>query len=216
MPKDAAIKLPERHLGLVPAQEKRPDSGLYAKLRALVEKNIDVRRLIKISRQAPVNLSFPLARRPWLGFQMAQATKAACLPAGRESRLLDSLQVTIAIARDKAFNFYYQDNLDILKSLGARLVEFSPLKDKSLPPGIDGLYIGGGYPELFAAQLSANIRMRKAILQYAGEGLPIYAECAGLMYLVNKIVDFRVRPFQCAGFLIVRRLWPTSAKPWGI
>mgnify|MGYP001570913838 CR=1 FL=1 len=175
--KEIGIKLSERHLGLVSAGEKKPDAGLYAKLRALVERNIDVRGIVKISKQAPglaaINLSFP--------------------------RKADTLQVTIAIARDKAFNFYYQDNLDILKRSGARLVEFSPLKDKSLPPGIDGMYIGGGYPEFFAAQLSANIRMRKAVLEYARQGLPIYAECGGLMYLVKNIIDFQGRAFPMAG-----------------
>lgn len=177
LPKDAGIKLPERHLGLVPAKEKWPGAGLYAKLRALVEKNIDVRGLIKISRQAP-------------------GLTAVNLPSPRRA---EALQVTIAIARDKAFNFYYQDNLDTLEMLGARLAEFSPLKDKYLPPGINGIYIGGGYPELFAAQLSANIRMRKSVLQYAREGIPIYAECGGLMYLVNKIVDFKAKAFPMCG-----------------
>ena len=177
LPKDAGIKLPERHLGLVPAGEKKPDAGLYAKLSALVEKNIDIRSIIKISKQAPgftkVNLSFP--------------------------RKADALQVTIAVARDKAFNFYYQDNLEILKALGARLVEFSPLKDKSLPAGIDGMYIGGGYPELFAAKLAENNRLKEEILKYAKLGLPIYAECGGLMYLVKNIIDFHGRAFSMAG-----------------
>ena len=187
LPKDAGIKLPERHLGLVPAGEKKPDAGLYAKLSALVEKNIDIRRIIKISKQAPgfakVNLSFP--RQP----------KAGPLPAEkRESR-----QVTIAVARDKAFNFYYQDNLDMLKALGARLMEVSPLKDKSLPAGIDGMYIGGGYPELFAAKLAENNRLKEEIFKYAKQGLPIYAECGGLMYLVKNIIDLHGRAFSMAG-----------------
>ena len=181
LPKEAGIKLPERHLGLVPAGEKRPDSGLYDKLRALVEKNIDVRRIVKISRQAG-NLHICRDRTLFCPYSFVRKT-----------------EVTIAIARDKAFNFYYQDNLDILKSLGARLVEFSPLKDKSLPSGIDGLYIGGGYPELFAAQLSANRRMRKSILRYAGEGLLIYAECGGLMYLVKNIINFQGKSFPMVG-----------------
>ncbi len=183
LPKEAGIKLPQRHLGLVPAQEKRIDTGLYAKLGALVEKNIDVRGIIKISKQSPelaaVNLSFP-------GLT-------------GESIRLSCRQVTIAIAKDKAFNFYYQDNLDILKALGARLVEFSPLKGKSLPLGIDGIYIGGGYPELFSAQLSANLRMREAVLRFAEKGLPIYAECGGLMYLVKDIISFEGKSFPMVG-----------------
>ena len=176
LPKETGIKLPERHLGLVSAEEKKPDSGLYAKLRALVEKNIDLGRLIKISRQAP------------------GVTSALSLSSQRGCG-----KVTIAVAKDKAFNFYYQDNLDILERLGARLVEFSPLKDKSLPPDIDGMYIGGGYPEIFSARLSANLRIREAVGRYAEEGLPIYAECGGLMYLVKNIVDFQGRVFPMSG-----------------
>ena len=176
--RDAGIKLPERHLGLVPAQEKRPNEGLYDKLRALVEKNIDLRRILRISRKS-------------LGLMQ---DKTAYAPRG-----CGKVRVNIAIAKDKAFNFYYQDNLDILEVLGARLVEFSPLKDKSLPPGIDAMYIGGGYPELFSAQLSANRRMREAVSGYAKKGLPIYAECGGLMYLVKRIVDFQGKGFPMAG-----------------
>ncbi|OGX60729.1 MAG: hypothetical protein A2471_00855 [Omnitrophica WOR_2 bacterium RIFOXYC2_FULL_45_15] len=178
LPKDAGIKLPERHLGLVPAQEKRPNEGLYDKLRALVEKNIDLRRILRISRKS-------------LGLRQ---DKTAYAPRG-----CGKVRVNIAIAKDKAFNFYYQDNLDILEVLGARLVEFSPLKDKSLPPGIDAMYIGGGYPELFSAQLSANRRMREAVSGYAKKGLPIYAECGGLMYLVKNIISFEGKSFPMAG-----------------
>lgn len=176
LPKEIGIKLSERHLGLVPAREKRLKARLYKRLSSLVEKNIDLRRILRISRKAP-------------GLRQDKII----ISARRRAK------VTIAIARDKAFNFYYQDNLDILEKLGARLVEFSSLKDKSLPPEIDGIYIGGGYPELFAAQLSANIRMRNSVLQYAREGLPIYAECGGLMYLVKKIVDFQGKAFPMCG-----------------
>ncbi|HBU08491.1 MAG TPA: cobyrinic acid a,c-diamide synthase [Candidatus Omnitrophica bacterium] len=178
LPKEIGIQLSERHLGLVPAQEKRPNEGLYDKLRALVEKNIDLRRILRISRKS-------------LGLRQ---DKTAYAPRG-----CGKVRVNIAIAKDKAFNFYYQDNLDILEVLGARLVEFSPLKDKSLPPGIDAMYIGGGYPELFSAQLSANRRMREAVSGYAKKGLPIYAECGGLMYLVKNIISFEGKSFPMAG-----------------
>ena len=178
LPKEFGIQLSERHLGLVPAQEKRPNEGLYDKLRALVEKNIDLRRILRISRKS-------------LGLMQ---DKTAYAPRGCRK-----VRVNIAIAKDKAFNFYYQDNLDILEVLGARLVEFSPLKDKSLPPGIDAMYIGGGYPELFSAQLSANRRMREVVSGYAKKGLPIYAECGGLMYLVKNIISFEGKSFPMAG-----------------
>src|SRR3989338_2919375 len=194
LPKDAGIKLPERHLGLVPAGEQSADTGLYARLGALVEKNIDVRGIIKISRQDSCRHCEPRRGEAISVFEIASSSQRIF---GTPRN--DKTEVTIALARDKAFNFYYQDNLDILESLGARLVEFSPLKDKSLPPDIDGMYIGGGYPELFSARLSANCRMREAVSGYAKKGLPIYAECGGLMYLVKRIVDFQGKGFPMAG-----------------
>ncbi len=201
LPKDKDLILSERHLGLIPTDEKTPLGSFSRKLSNLVEKNIDVDKIIGISRQAPKLI--PLSNLYGLSFPRKRESRRLDSPVkpgnDRMPRLTDTLQVTIAIARDKAFNFYYQDNLDILKRSGARLVEFSPLKDKSLPPGIDGMYIGGGYPEFFAAQLSANIRMRKAVLEYARQGLPIYAECGGLMYLVKNIIDFQGRAFPMAG-----------------
>jgi cobyrinic acid a,c-diamide synthase len=108
-------------------------------------------------------------------------------------------RVTIAVAKDEAFNFYYQDNLEILKHLGAKLVTFSPLRDKELPDRVDGLYIGGGFPELFALKLSKNMNLRRSIYQKAECGLPIYAECGGLMYLVKDIIDFKNRRFPMVG-----------------
>lgn len=95
--------------------------------------------------------------------------------------------VTIAVARDKAFCFYYKENLEFLKKMGATLVEFSPLTHKELPPSIDGLYLGGGYPELYLEQLSENTSMKQSILGFLNEGKPCIAECGGFMYLQETI-----------------------------
>ena len=95
----------------------------------------------------------------------------------------------IGIARDEAFSFYYPTSLRVLEELGATLVPFRPLHDEALP-AVDGVLIGGGFPEMFAAQLAANAVMRQSIRQAAAAGMPIYAECGGYMYLMEELVDF--------------------------
>jgi cobyrinic acid a,c-diamide synthase len=95
--------------------------------------------------------------------------------------------VRLAVARDEAFCFYYEDNLDALRRSGAEIVPFSPLKEDHLPPAISGIYLGGGYPELYAAQLSANLSLLGEIRAAHQHAMPIYAECGGLMYLTEGI-----------------------------
>jgi cobyrinic acid a,c-diamide synthase len=108
-------------------------------------------------------------------------------------------RVRIGLASDRAFSFYYQDNLDMLRQMGASLVPFSPLRDRVLPARLDGIYIGGGYPELFAPDLEANLGMRREVRRFAGEGGVIYAECGGLMYLGKGIRTFAGRTHTMAG-----------------
>jgi len=178
LPRNPALKLSERHLGLIPLEEKRPYSSFYKKLSKLVEDHIDLTTILKIGRQAK---SIPCPKE--IIFKNEP-------PKDR---------VTIAVAKDEAFNFYYQDNLDILSHLGANIVTFSPLRDKELPKGVDGLYIGGGFPEVFASDLSNNKSLKKSIYQKAEYGLPIYAECGGLMYLIKSLMDFKKRKFSMVG-----------------
>lgn len=155
------IAVPERHLGLVSgALAARP--GWVAELAAWGE-TLDLDALLKSARVADVR-------------ELAEAAPAAPI-AGARAR--------IGVARDAAFHFYYEDNLDLLRESGAELVEFSPLDDVALPD-VDGLYIGGGYPEEHHAALSANVSMRAAIKTFAGV---IYAECGGLMYLGETLDD---------------------------
>lgn len=181
LPRNPDLKLPERHLGLVPAPENKLRSIFYRKLSNLIEKHIDLDKIISISHGAGA-------------FAKSNRKKSAVLTSNAVKN-----NVTIAVAFDEAFNFYYQDNLDILESLGARLVKFSPLCDSKLPQGTQGVYIGGGFPELFAARLSANKKLKQEIRQKAESGLPVYAECGGLMYLAEKIRDFNKNELPMAG-----------------
>lgn len=178
LPKDKRLILPERHLGLIPAQEKKPLDAFLKRATELVENNIDINAVVAISRNSQ---PLPFFRKRLFA---------------KEPHLL---KTNITVAKDTAFNFYYQDNLDILRHYGANIIEFSPIEDKNLPRGCDGLYIGGGFPELFAKQLSKNTGLKNDIIKRARQGMPVYAECGGLMYLMKNIVDFRNRNFPMAG-----------------
>jgi len=118
-------------------------------------------------------------------------------------------KIRIAIARDRAFNFYYQDNLDLLQQLGAELIFWSPLADFELPKNIQGMFFGGGFPEVFASQLAANVQIRAAVKSAILQGMPTIAECGGLMYLCEEIIDFDSKSWSMVGVL------PTSAKMVG-
>jgi cobyrinic acid a,c-diamide synthase len=109
--------------------------------------------------------------------------------------------VRLGVARDRAFCFYYPENLELLARFGAELVPFSPLTDRELPENLHGLYLGGGYPELFAAQLAANDGLRRSLAAQAAAGLPIYAECGGLMYLSEEVQDLDGRHHSMVGLL---------------
>ena len=112
-----------------------------------------------------------------------------------------NIPIRVAIARDRAFSFYYQDNLDILQQLGAELVPWSPLTDEALPADIQGLYFGGGFPEVFAQQLTENTSARESVRKAILTGMPTYAECGGLMYLCEQITDFEGQSWSMVGVL---------------
>jgi len=159
LPKDSSLRIPERHLGLYTAHEDVLSTAALDHLSSLMEQSVDLDRV----------LAFAAIEEP------PQAPPAHSPAAGETVR--------IAVARDRAFCFYYEDNLDALRADGAEIVEFSPLTDRRLPDGAAGLYIGGGYPELYARELSGNDSMRDSISHFVSNGGPTYAECGGLMYL---------------------------------
>lgn len=177
------ITIPDRHLGLVPSEEITELNAIFARLAALAQTSFDWKRL------------FPLLK--------ADSFSPVCTEPQKSPQFLS---LRIAIACDRAFNFYYQDNLDFISQLGAELVFWSPLQDRSLPDNIHGLYFGGGFPEVFADELAANQPILSQVKKVILAGIPTYAECGGLMYLGEKIIDFSDRSWQMA------RLLPTIAQ----
>lgn len=165
LPRDERLSMPSRHLGLVTSGDMRRGEWKRFLGRAadLTDGFIDVEGLLRSTPKVKIR---PLKRR-------------VSVPGGR--------RVRIAVARDRAFCFYYQENLDILTSFGAELVYVSPLRAKKLPSGLKGLYIGGGYPELYAGELEENHRFREEVRRLSRAGMPIFAECGGLMYLGRTI-----------------------------
>ncbi|MBE9009880.1 cobyrinate a,c-diamide synthase [Pseudanabaenaceae cyanobacterium LEGE 13415] len=174
-----AIEIPDRHLGLVPTDELPGLNELIDRLAQLGETCFNWEKLL------PLASSLHLQSPPELG------DLGGTIPPQRSP-------IRLAIARDAAFNFYYQDNLNLLKQFGADLIEWSPLTDP-FPTNIDGLYFGGGFPEMFAATLSENQTTLKAIQSAIRSGMPTYAECGGLMYLSENIVDFSGDTFPMVG-----------------
>lgn len=171
IPRNDSMRISMRHLGLIPALEGRRklidfDENLV-RIKNIIKEGINIERFISLARSTE-----PLEKPEKKIFK---PDKSKC-------------GVRIGVALDEAFNFYYRDNLELLELAGAELVYFSPVNDATLPQ-MDGMYIGGGYPELFAKELENNDCMRESIKQSSEEGMPIYAECGGLMYLTQEIVS---------------------------
>lgn len=177
------LVLPDRHLGLVPVDELPELPEFFERLAQQVQ-GWDWGRLL------------PLLRSPQTTAQPLWNLQPPPEP------------VPIAIARDRAFNFYYADNLDLLQAAGAELIPWSPLTEP-LPPQARGVYLGGGFPEMFAAELAANVVAREGLRNAIAQGLPVYAECGGLMYLCEAITTFEEETYPMVGVL------PTTVQMGG-
>lgn len=163
LPKFTSNPIPERQMGLVPDGELNTDP--FSVIATCIRDHVDVEGCLEIARLAP-------------------AVAGQITPVF--PRITTTSSVRIGIARDAALWFYYRENLDALRHAGAELVEFSLLTDAALP-AVDALYMGGGFPETMVQELSANQSMRKSVLAHVQEGMPVYAECGGLMYLSNSL-----------------------------
>jgi len=168
LPVEDSIAIPERHLGLYTAAENADWTLRFAAFAQLAERYLDLDRLSRIeSAISSIISSIDKIEDEREGYEVSSAR--------------------VAVARDEAFCFYYEDNLDLLRELGAEIITWSPLRDHELPLGVDALYFGGGYPELYARQLSENDRLLADLRRFAEAGKPIYAECGGMMYLAEQL-----------------------------
>jgi len=202
---DARLAIVERHLGLMPANEDRAAQERVALLAAAVAAQVDLERL----------LAATVSHAPLPGVEIARGLS----PQAGSGRVL------VGVARDRAFGFYYADDLEALARAGAELVFFDTLRDARLPR-VDGLIIGGGFPEMFMRELEANTGLRAEILAAIQAGMPAYAECGGLMYLARSLSwrgETRRMVGVIAGDVVLHekpvgrgyvRLVPTAAHPW--
>ncbi|MDA8097718.1 MAG: cobyrinate a,c-diamide synthase [Clostridia bacterium] len=175
-PKKKEYTVPDRHLGLVPAAENDALQRVLETWQADAESTLDLDRIIEIAQAAP-----PVE---------SGRGRPPALPTS-------NVRPRIAVLRDRAFTFYYPENLEALEMVGAELVFVDALHE-DLPAGIDALYVGGGFPEMFAAELEANTALRQSVRSRVEAGMPVYAECGGLMYLGERLL-WQGESFQMAG-----------------
>ncbi len=180
---------PERHLGLTPVTEINAEK-IIASVQSVMETSIDLELLRQIAYDAP-----PLPM------------ETLKLPSKERS-------IRIGVAYDEAFSFYYPSSLDVLTEKGAELVYFSPLYDQEIPP-VHGLIFGGGFPEMFLQELSANEAMKKSIKHGARSGMPIYAECGGFMYLCEEIIDFSGKSYKTCGLIPAKTMMEKKLQKVG-
>lgn len=179
LPKDLNLSLNSRHLGLVPAEEIEDFKEKLDLLADYVENYVDLDGILQLSEQTK---SIEFQRdytAPYLGYGQG---------------------LTLGILKDKAFHFYYQDNIDLLIDMGVKIQYISPLEDAKLPKDMDGLYLGGGFPEVFAKELQENQSFKNSLHKALKSGLPAYGECGGLMYLTQGIQDLEGQYYEMIGF----------------
>ena len=201
VPRSKTLSMPERHLGLVPAWEGDEVLSFLDNNIEMLEQSIDLNAIVDAARSAP---KLPEPKPVVFSSPASPRLSPADPPTAR-----------IAYAWDRAFHFYYEDNLDLLRYKGAELVRFSPIEDPGLPDNIDGIYIGGGYPELFTDQLSTNSSMLNELRRASKSGMPVWAECGGLMYLSESITGFDGTTTAMAGIVPGRTVMKKGLRALG-
>jgi cobyrinic acid a,c-diamide synthase len=184
LPREPKITIPERHLGLHGAEQIFAGDEESAKIQistlaAVAEQYFDLDSLLELE----------------CGLSVVEPIEQAACAAKDASR------VRVGVASDPAFSFYYEDNLDLLREQGAEIIRFSPMDDTHLPRGLDALYLGGGYPELYAEQLSSNTQMLEEVREFSASGKAVYAECGGMLYLSQSLGAMDGKIYPMAGVL---------------
>ncbi|UOE22192.1 cobyrinate a,c-diamide synthase [Thermobifida halotolerans] len=172
---DERIAAPSRHLGLVPAQERGESAAALDRLAERISAQVDLSAVVDVARSAPV-----LRAAAW-------SPEAALAAAGRPPASDRGEEPVVAVAGGRAFTFRYAETEELLRAAGCRPVVFDPTADSALPEGTAGIYLGGGFPEVYAAELSGNTALRTALLDAVRGGVPTVAECAGLLYLCREV-----------------------------
>ena len=212
---------PERHLGLQASQERQLPS--WQMLASMAEQYLDINRILGIAQRVVTAPELPPWSAPRLRGRSGRdhegplAGDLSDSSSDRDSSLRDAqreprvglaskarsteAKLRIGVAMDEAFHFYYQANLDYLTSIGAELIKFSPLHDSALPADLDAIFIGGGFPEIFASQLAENSSMRAELRSAIQQGLNCYAECGGLMLLANELITLDQKAYPMAGVI---------------
>ncbi len=183
--REEGISMPERHLGLVTPEEMELPADWTGRLARLAEESVDIDALLKATAMAPISTAAMPTAMP--------AAASTTVPAAAKSVR------KIAVARDRAFCFYYEENFTLLRELGAELIFFKPTEGDSVPPEADALYLGGGYPELHAEMISKNTAFIDGIRRMHAERKPIYAECGGFMTLCSSMETPDGEHFEMAG-----------------
>lgn len=192
LPKDERLYLPERHLGLIPSHEDRGWRKMLGPLAVRFREGVDLKAIERLAgRAVPLHVHGARHQNPETFKKLSHF--------GTRYRI--EHRVPIAVAMDEAFHFYYPENLELLEEVRAEVVPFSPLKDRSLPAGVAALYLGGGFPEEYAAELSRNQKLFAQMRQWVKRGIPTYAECGGLMVLTQAIVNGKGKRFPMIGLL---------------
>ncbi|MEC0238138.1 cobyrinate a,c-diamide synthase [Paenibacillus kribbensis] len=187
--RDDGLDIPERHLGLVPAVERGELEPLFQRAAELIRAGTDLEALRALADSAPP-LSLP-----------AQPLFAPDRLPAEGSQVATGERPVIAVAKDAAFNFYYPENLDLLRQSGAEIAYFSPLAGERVPQHANGLYLGGGFPEEFAAAIAANTGFLEDIRSAVRQDMPIFAECGGYMVLARTLTDRAGSVHRMAGVI---------------